>query len=212
MSIPPVPFLTLPTECEGPLVTGYEADSWQEPEAWVTGSVLTHDNAEPPSRSDWWAAHDWASAPKSAPTRRPSRRLAPRVLTLRLMFTTKDCSNPSGVSQSDIKKVKVALPEAVTVDPALAEGLNACSETDLAKETVNSQPGEGCPDESKIGTVRSPNTRVRTTLKGSLFLATPYANPFHSLLGLYVVIKDPETGILIKIPGKVEPNEQQANS
>jgi hypothetical protein len=95
----------------------------------------------------------------------------------------------------------------MTVNPALAEGLSACSETDLAHETISSAPGEGCPNGSKIGSVEVETPVLEQTLKGSLFLAKPYENPFSSLLALYVVVKDPETGILLKIPGKVEPDE-----
>ena len=51
-------------------------------------------------------------------------------------------------------------------------------------------------------------------MRGSLYLAaqddpaSPGAeNPFNSLLALYLVFRDPELGIFIKQPVKVEPNE-----
>ena len=43
-------------------------------------------------------------------------------------------------------------------------------------------------------------------IHGSLYIAQPYENPFGSLLGLYVVLKNPEKGVLIKLAGKVTPN------
>ena len=47
---------------------------------------------------------------------------------------------------------------------------------------------------------------LEETLPGSLYLATPYKNPFGSLLALYVVVKSPQSGILLKLPGEVVAN------
>jgi hypothetical protein len=44
------------------------------------------------------------------------------------------------------------------------------------------------------------------TVKGQLFIATQDQNPYHSLLALYLVLKDPQLGILVKLPGKIEPD------
>ena len=43
-------------------------------------------------------------------------------------------------------------------------------------------------------------------LTGSIYIAKPFANKFDSLLGLYIVVKDPERGIIVKLAGKIEPN------
>ena len=207
VSIPPLPFLTLPTECEGPLLTTYEADSWQQPETWIQGSLISHDNSEPPSPIGLTGCSRLGFAPvvEAKPTTVSGE--SPSGLDFALDVNDEGLTNPSGVSQSDIKKVAVTLPEGMTANPALAEGLGACSEADLARETVGAAPGEGCPSESKIGTVEVETPLLEQTLKGELFLATPYANPSGSLLGLYVVIKNPETGILLKLVGEVVPNE-----
>ena len=39
--------------------------------------------------------------------------------------------------------------------------------------------------------------------KGSVYVATPFDNPFGSLLALYMVAKIPDRGILVKQAGKV---------
>ena len=43
-------------------------------------------------------------------------------------------------------------------------------------------------------------------LRGSLFVAEPYKNPFGSLIALYMVIKDPGLGILLVQPIEVRPD------
>ena len=39
-----------------------------------------------------------------------------------------------------------------------------------------------------------------------MYLATQNENPFHSLLAGYIVVDDPTTGVLIKIPGRIDPD------
>ena len=41
---------------------------------------------------------------------------------------------------------------------------------------------------------------------GSVYLATQNENPFHTLLAGYIVIDDPTTGVVVKIPGNLTPN------
>jgi hypothetical protein len=207
VSIAALPFLTLPTECESPPFTTYQADSWQEPEAWVSGSVENHDGSNPPAPLALTGCSGLAFTPSIDAKPTTAAAESPSGLNFTLDVQNPGLTSPVGISQSDIKKVVVTLPEAMSVNPALAEGLAACSEADLARETVSSAPGEGCPQESKIGTVEVQTPLLEQTLTGELFLATPYANPFGSLIALYVVIRNPETGVLLKLPGKVVPNE-----
>jgi hypothetical protein len=108
------------------------------------------------------------------------------------------------LAQSSIRKAVVTLPEGMTANPALAEGLNVCSEADLARETLAAAPGAGCPEASKIGTVEVETPLLEEPVDGSLFVAKPYENPFGSLLALYIVVKNPKLGIIIKQAANVE--------
>ncbi len=63
---------------------------------------------------------------------------------------------------------------------------------------------DNCPDAAKIGTVRLDTPLVTHPLIGSVFLATPHQNPFGSLLAIYIAIHDPETGVVLKLPGQLE--------
>ncbi len=104
---------------------------------------------------------------------------------------------------SELKRAEVILPAGMTINPSQAEGLAACSEADLARETYDSGPGAGCPQASKIGTVRGTTPVLAQEAVGALYLAKPYENPFGSLIAIYMVLKIPGRGVLIKVPGKV---------
>jgi hypothetical protein len=203
---PEVPFLTLPRSCQGPLATSFEADSWQQPEVFVKGFSETHDNSEPPDPLGMTGCSKLAFNPTITAQPTSVAAQSPSGLDFALNVHDEGLTNPLGVAESDIKKAVVTLPEGMTANPSLAEGLNVCSEEDLARETIGSAPGEGCPQESKIGTVEVETPLLEEPLKGSLFIAKPYANPFNSLLALYFVLKSPTLGIMIKQPAEVEPN------
>ena len=205
---PNVPFLTLPRACTGTLATTYRADSWDNPGVFVEGFTTTHDNAEPTNPLGMTGCSRLGFAPTI--TAQPTSKAAqsPTGLDFDLNVHDEGLTNPTGIAQSDIKKAVVTLPEGMTANPSLAEGLNVCSEEDLARETIGSAPGEGCPNESKIGTVEVETPLLTEPLKGSLFIARPHANPFNSLLALYFVIKNPTLGIIIKQPAEVLPDPQ----
>ena len=50
----------------------------------------------------------------------------------------------------------------------------------------------------------SPLSKEEAT--GALYIASPHDNPFNSLLGLYMVARIPQRGILVKLAGKVDSN------
>ncbi len=112
-----------------------------------------------------------------------------------------------------LRRVVVALPAGMTVNPSSANGLQGCSLGELGMSAVGvpdaSQPS--CPEASKVGTVELETPALPGVLGGSVYLARQSENPFGSLLALYVVIDDPATGVLVKLPGeiKVDPSTGQ---
>ena len=129
---------------------------------------------------------------------------SPTGLDFSLDVKDEGLTNPKGLAQSDIKKAVVTLPEGMSANPSIAEGLVTCTEADLARETLNAEPGTGCPEASKIGTVEVESPLVEEPVLGSLFIATQGQNPFHSLLAMYIVIKNPKLGIIVKQAANVE--------
>jgi hypothetical protein len=213
---PELPLFTLPTSCEGPLHTTYAADSWPAPGAllpegepvlsdpnWVTGGVESQSGGEPSLPQGLTGCGKLGFTPtiSAQPTTKAAE--SPTGLDFGLNVLDEGLTNPTGLSQSTIRKAEVTLPEGFTTNPSLAEGLATCSEADLARETLNSAPGAGCPNESKIGTVEVETPLLGEPVDGSLFIATPYENEVGSLIALYMVIRNPKLGVLIKQPFKV---------
>jgi hypothetical protein len=65
-----------------------------------------------------------------------------------------------------------------------------------------------CPEASKIGTVEVDSQLLDHPLPGAVYLATPHKNPFGTLLAIYAAIEDPISGVVVKLPGRVEANPQ----
>jgi hypothetical protein len=197
-------FLTMPRACEGPLATVFDAVSWKG--SPFSGQALTHDDGDPPNPR---GMGECASLPFAADAAAaPTTATAESASGLEFGIEVEDpgLTSPTGRAQSDIRKVVVRLPEGMTANPSSAEGLEVCSAAALARETLASLPGQGCPDASKLGAIEVRTPLLDRPLGGSLYLAEPYRNPFGTLLALHMVIKAPELGIIIKQPVKVEPD------
>jgi hypothetical protein len=117
--------------------------------------------------------------------------------------------NPNSRATSALKDAVVALPEGLVVNPSSANGLDACTPAQIGLTTAVGDSNAhfdkakpSCPAASGIGTVEVDTPVFDDPLKGTVYLASPYQNPFGSLLSLYLVIEG--HGLVIKLPGKVE--------
>ena len=200
-----VPFLTVPRACVGPLATTFKASSWQNPSVFdEPASAFTHEDSVPPNPIGFTGCSKLGFNPTISAQPTTKAAASPTGLDFSLDVHDEGLTNSKGLANSDVKKAVVTLPEGFSTNPSLAEGLNVCSEADLARESVNSAPGVGCPNASKIGTVEVETPLLDENVNGSLFIAKPYENPSGSLLGLYLVIKNPILGIVVKQALKVE--------
>jgi hypothetical protein len=216
---PPVAFITMPSECAGPLESSVLADSWQQPAAylpsgepdlsdpnWLSAASLSHDSGVPPQPLGLSGCNKVPFTPSSEAAPTTDRASAPTGLDFNLDVPDEGLLSPTGTAQSDLKRAVVTLPEGLTINPSAGVGLGGCSEADYARETIDSEAGAGCPNDSKLGEVTIETPLLAQTIHGSLFIAQPHENPFGSLVALYVVAKNPETGIMIKLAGEVTPN------
>ncbi len=115
--------------------------------------------------------------------------------------------NPGGIARPAIKTAILSLPEGLTLNPSLGAGLGVCTEADFARESAGSEPGAGCPNNSKIGTVTLEGALgLSEAMTGSVYLAKPYENPSGTLLAVYVLARNPRRGLIVKSQGKIEPD------
>jgi hypothetical protein len=116
-------------------------------------------------------------------------------------------TNPGGIARPPIGTAIASLPEGLTINPSLGAGLGTCAEAQWGRESAGSEPGAGCPNSSKIGTATLNGALgIEEAMQGSVYLATPNANPFGSLIALYMLARSPRRGLIVKSQGKLEPD------
>ncbi len=115
-----------------------------------------------------------------------------------------------GIATPPMKKAVVTFPEGMTVNPAAAQGLGHCTPEQIGLGTDRPVT---CPDSSQYGTLalRTPILPPDAQPEGHIYIASQGDNPFHNFLSLYLVIQEPDRGILVKVPGRVDldPNTGQ---
>lgn len=203
----PPAFLSMPTSCQGaPLKALAQVSSWVDP--------ATLQSFSPPEQlQSLDSCNQLSFSPTISAQPSTDRASAPSGLDFNLDFRDEGLTSAEGSSQSHLKDISVTLPEGLTINPSAGVGLSGCTPSDYARESISSGSGEGCPESSKLGTVEVTTPLLPVPIHGSLYIAQPYENPFPepghpggTLLALYVVLKNPEKGILIKLAGKVTPN------
>lgn len=201
----PVPFLTMPTSCGEPLALDAAATGWLGSQ--TASSRLFEDLEGNPV----------------VPTGCNQLAFEP---TFESKATTDQGESPSGFDVSihqpqeeslegrataSLKDARVTLPAGMTLNPSAANGLSSCTE-----EQMGYAPEEGkirftttpqsCPDAAKIGTVEVRTPLLESPQPGAVYVAKPFDNPFGSLLAIYLVVEDEETGIVAKLAGRVTPD------
>ena len=202
-----VPYLSSPTSCSGeePLPATLTSVSWEEPTA---EPVHAYPSLAPLNDCDRLGLQSTFTA---VPTTTSASAATGLNVELGVYQTNE---NPEGLAASALKKAVVTLPEGMTVNPSAGAGLGSCTREQYEAEELVEDPATGCPIESKLGTVKIKTPALNEEATGSVYLATPYDNPFPegeehpngSLLALYVVARFPVRGVVVKVAGKVEAN------
>jgi hypothetical protein len=200
----PRPFLTLPRACSGPLSSTFSIRSWEGDLAEAT--VQTHDGSEPPLPLGMSGCEGlpFNAAVSAQPTSEATT--SPTGLDFAIDLPNEGILGAEGRSAADIARTVVTLPEGFTANPAIAAGLEVCTEAQLADERLDTLPGQGCPQAAKIGTVEAASPLIADPVRGSIFIAEPYRNPFGSLIAFYFVLRSPRLGLIVRQAAKVEPD------
>ncbi|MGC1165789.1 MAG: hypothetical protein WA862_06750 [Solirubrobacterales bacterium] len=187
-------YLTMPTDCTAPLRFALTASPWGSP-----GAVSAVAQSQAPGNCATLPFSFGASAvPVTALASSPSG------LTIRLMSGQSGLTAPDQRLSSQPRRAVATLAEGITINPSLGAGLGACTPAQFAAESATSAPGQGCPNPAKIGVGSVQTPLVDEVLEGSLFIASPYDNPFASPYGLYFVAKAPGRGFVVKAPGRLD--------
>jgi hypothetical protein len=204
------PFLRNPTSCVGPLSAGLGIDSYQEPGLFIDAGTTV-------AETTGCEQVPFEPSIEARPT--TSAADSPTGLNVTVKVPQKE--EPEGIDSSDLKDATVVFPAGVTVNPSSADGLQGCPEsgeegvgfTGFKELNPNAEPGvktaqftpeaAKCPAASKLGTVTIHTPLLNHPVEGGLYLAMPHANPFGSLVAVYLAVYDPISGVVIKLPGKV---------
>ncbi len=198
----PPPLLTLPTACTGPVHTNVEADSWEQAGDFLPPVEYTFkDNLGRPAAMDGCNQVPFSPSVKVTPDGQAGS--TPTGLTVDEHVPQESSLNPTGLGEADVKGLSVTLPEGVALNPSAADGLQACSQEQIALES-NAAPT--CPEAAKVATVKIKTPLLPNPLEGAAYLATQDANPFGSLVALYIYAEDPISGVRAKAAGEVLEN------
>jgi hypothetical protein len=208
-------FVTMPSSCGGPLTTKVSIESWL--------GAAAEESYESKDLEGNSVGVDGCSALQFEPTIAANATAdqgeSPSGLDFDLHQTQHE--GYEELATANLKDAIVTLPEGMVLNPSAANGRDVCSTSQ-----VGYHPEEGkvrfyeesahCPAASKLGTVEVTTpllkdegpggSRVPHVLKGAVYLAKPFDNPFDSLLGIYLVVEDEETSIIAKLAGRVTPD------
>jgi len=208
-----IPLITMPSACSGPLDFGLSADSWQSQGKFVSGTAQTLDyNGNPAGVT---GCDKLPYNPANETTMSTDQAETGTGLDFNVDFPNNGLLDERALAESDTEKVEVALPEGVTINPSVGEGLGFCTPSQYKKETVNSAFGEGCPSDSKIGSLNLSTPLIDEAIEGNVYLAqqdnpetTEHGaeNPFDTDVALYMVLKNTLRGVIVKKPIKVIPD------
>jgi uncharacterized repeat protein (TIGR01451 family) len=195
-----LPFLTLPTACEG------AQDFTVGTEAWASEGIV-----EPPSELGF-LSHDSTGVemgvtgcdhlsfnPKMSVALDTSNAETPAGLTVELKVPQEGLNAVEGLATADIKDTTVTLPEGVAINPGQAHGLQACS---AAQSAVGSEGEPTCPNASKVGTDEIETPLLFHGLKGDVYVLD--SNPPN----LKLLVAASGEGVNLKLVGDVSLDEQ----
>ena len=110
----------------------------------------------------------------------------------------------------ELRRAVLTLPRGLSLDPSALPSLAGCSPTQLGLTSAvgvtppafDAEPAH-CPAASDLGSVEIQSPLVAQPLLGAAYLGAQGANPFASLLAVYVAIEEPHAGIRLKLAGRV---------
>ncbi|HEV7483133.1 MAG TPA: hypothetical protein VGO13_08540, partial [Solirubrobacterales bacterium] len=202
--LPRIPFLSNPTRCGVDLPSFLRVDSWQDP-----GNFLSYTD---PQQMRFSGCNQLQFEPtiESKPTTTLADAPSGQEFDLHIPQNedVEGHEDPDGLTAAHLRDAVVTLPAGMTVNPPAADVLSACSldQVGISAAGVPSEASVTCPNQSILGKATVVTPALDHVLNGTVYLARQSENPFGSLFAMYLVIDDPQTGLLIKLAGKIDPD------
>jgi hypothetical protein len=178
-SIPRRPLLTTPTRC-GPIVFTFRTRSWLEGAPWLSASSDTGAPLE--------GCADLGFEPVLG--LRFDNPVADSPTGVQIEMTTPEEGDASELADALVEDVTVELPDGVTVSPAGAASLAACTDAQLG---LGNGDDAHCPAASKVGTVELASPALSEPLTGTVYLGQEHPS---ERFRLFVVAPGP--GVVVK--------------
>jgi hypothetical protein len=182
------PFLSLPTACDGPQTTALSVTSW-------SGTTATKTSTTPQGAD---GCDKVPFDPSIAVT--PGTTQADEPTSAAVDLHVPQSSDAATLATAHVKDVAVTLPDGMTINPAAANGLQACADSQFGRGTHDAIT---CPAPSRIGDVSIQTPVLSTPLTGSVFLGQPLPNDPYRLF-----VEAHGFGLSIRLIGSVHPDPQ----
>jgi hypothetical protein len=203
----PLPLLTLPTSCEGPLTTSMTVESWNVNPISSSEHFTTHDSTGTPVGITGCERLAFPPSLTAAPD--TSYADTPAGLTVDVKVSQEGLLHNEGLASANIEDTTVTLPEGVAINPGQAAGLVACgSEEDGLTTPAEEAAGEEddgpahCPNASQVGTDEIETPLLAKSLKGDVYVLD--SNPPH----LKLLVTAEGEGVFLKLVGDVNLDEE----
>jgi hypothetical protein len=189
-----LPFITMPSTCLGPQTTKLEVESYEgqrEAKSFTTPVGASGCDKVP-----------FAPTVKVEPATTQSD--APDGATVKVEVPQN--TEAESIDSSMLRDAYVSLPEGMTLNPAAASGLEACTNAQFGKGATNAV---SCPAGSQIGTttIETPDLPPGS-LTGKVYVGQPEStNPESgSEYRIFIDAEAPAYGVSIRLEGKVNAN------
>ncbi len=185
-------FLTLPSICSSTTTSHLELESW-------SGEIARAETHTPVGVE---GCDKVPFSPSATIAPETAQSDAPDGVTTVVQVPQKVHENE--INTSDIQDARLTLPEGLTLNPAAAHGLEACSGAQIGIGTADAV---GCPAGSKIGTVTIETDLPPGSLTGPVYLGSPGGGPITAPpYTIYLDAESPSYGVSVRLQGSVMPN------
>jgi hypothetical protein len=186
-------FLTLPSECSEHTTSHLRVESWK--------GEVSETNTQTPVGVENCAAVPFAPSLGLVTSTTQSDQPDNAALSVELP----QAKLSTEINSSALKHAVVVMPEGMTLNPAAANGLTACSSEQFGMKTTNAV---SCPSTSEVGNVTIETPDLPEPLTGHVFVGQPIAGAGPESGEEYRLFVDAESkyGVSVRLEGKINAN------